>query len=425
VESTLGLEDYPERGQILPLAKTKEGKTVFAWPQFGIDMAKSAMTPGYVAQGGSVTPEDVVDFTLNYGVSPTMRAKPGHKSTTTRDLVENAPSTQALKAKGSAQFKAAENTGVRLKAEKYMDFVLDVNDIATKNKTNPVLHKYLTGVVKELETKVGAEPDVGDLIITRRQLASVARTTAPELEDERRIAMDMIDRLDDTVNTLSNSDVVSGDATSVGSKLAKARKTWSQGAKSQIIDDIMERAETQASGKENGIRIGFRQLLRDKKRIRGFSQEEQNFMKTIVNGTFFTRAKRFAGTMSPFRGGQQSFLGASIGAGAGATIGNAIAGTPGAIVGSMAVPAIGAIAKGAAERATTRRAELARAMATGALDTPVNDMPAALGGAAMRAAPRIAPTAMPEDSAGGPGSASGLVEKMIRDWFTYYSGEMA
>lgn len=425
-EGVMGVDPtLRDRGVLLPLGTNAKGETVMAWPEFMIGLTKSGMLPGHVAEGGSFSPEDAVEFTLNHSLPRTMSRAPGYKPTTKQDLVDNAPSTDALRAAGKDAYEKAYKTGVRLKQEKYMDFVIDMNDIATKNKANPTMHGLLTGVIKELEKKVGEEPDVGDLDMYRRQLASVAKTVAPELADERRIAELVIERLDETVNTLKQSDVLSGDAGAVGPLLQNARKIWTQKSKSGIIDDIIEKAETQASGKENGIRIGFRQLLRNKGKLRGFSQEEIAFMKTIVNGSFFTKAKRFAGTMSPWRGGGQNFLGSTIGMGSGAAIGHAVAGAPGAVIGSMAMPALGAISRAGAEKATLKRAEMARALASGIMDTPTAKPTEMLATGAVRAgAPLSSGALQSEDSIPPDFRASTHLEKKVRDWYMYYSGNV-
>lgn len=61
----LGLEDLETRGTLLPLGKTKEGETVLAWPEIGIEAFKSFTLPGHVTGGGQFEPRDVTNMAID------------------------------------------------------------------------------------------------------------------------------------------------------------------------------------------------------------------------------------------------------------------------------------------------------------------------------------------------------------------------
>ena len=132
--------------------------------------------------------------------------------------------------------------------------------------------------------------------------------------------------------------------------------------KSETIEEIVTNAEMQASGFENGLRIGFRQLLKNKKRMKGFSEDERKIMREIVDGNAGTNLARLVGGFGfRFGSGNQNILGGSIGAGIGYGLLDP--------VGGVAVPAVGTASKLLADRLGRNTADYLRAVAaTGGRD---------------------------------------------------------
>lgn len=64
----LGADPSVDRATFLPMGRTAEGDLTFAWPGALLDMAKSAMLPGHVVQGGAWTPQDAAEMALDYGM---------------------------------------------------------------------------------------------------------------------------------------------------------------------------------------------------------------------------------------------------------------------------------------------------------------------------------------------------------------------
>ena len=364
-KSALGLKDFAERGTLLPLGRTKEGKLEAAIPEVAIGMVESAMLPGHVVKGGKATSQDMLAFAANMGLPATMRRVPGNAgmATSKRAFAQAAPATEKLMMESGKKFGKAEASGVVINDNKYIDFLSGLERQLSDEGIDPMLHPKATAVMKALEKRIGAPVDVGDLQIMRRQIGIAARSTIPELADERRLAMLMQDKLDDMVDNLSDADLARGDRAVLGSNLPEARKLWSMAKKSQTIEDTIERAKLSASGFDTGLKNEFLQLLKNKKKVRGFTSDEIIAMKEIAKGTTRTKVMRYLGRLSPYRGGGSNFLGSGLGSGAGAAVGSFFGGPAGAVVGSMAVPALGAVAYKGAERASLNAAEFARALA--------------------------------------------------------------
>lgn len=178
---------------------------------------------------------------------------------------------------------------------------------------------------------------------------------------EQAIAGRLIDKLDDAVENLSASNIASTGASGKPALdvLKEARQTYRIGKKAQIIEDAVERAQTQASGVENGLRIQFRRILNNPKLKKDFNKQELEAISKVANGDLSTNAMRWLGTFGlPIDQGR-SGLGALLGGGAGAAIGNMVAGGAGATIGGPGLMAIGTAAKVGANNATKNAAEIA------------------------------------------------------------------
>lgn len=365
-----GFADYPERGSVLPIARDKEGDLKFAWPQMAVDVAESFLLPGHAMKGGKVTAEDAAQFTMDAALPAVVKApsRLPTKAAAARKIIETAPSTDDLLAGGGRLLEQARNSGVTFSSDDYDTFINQVSDI-NRGKIVPEIHPRSSAALKSLAGDAGQPRDMEDMMIARRILSQAANTVDPNLADDRRVATMMIERLDDMVNSQLAED---------------GRKLWQAARKSQTIEAIVEKAKTQASGFENGLRIGFRNLLNSKKGTRGFTDQERELMKQIANGDTPTKALRLLGKLSFGSNSGTNFVGGSIGVAGGSSLFGP--------VGAVAAPILGNVAQRAAEGRTVRSAELARALAASGGYMPKTQpaMKAALVEALTRAAGPIA-----------------------------------
>lgn len=353
-QDAFGFNDYVERGTLLPLGKTQDGEIEFAMPQIAVDMATSSLLPGHAYEGGSYTGDDVSRFALDYAVPASISNPSRATPLTRRQFIEAAPSTEDLSSAAGPLFKSAKESGVALTSDRYADFLVDLETRLVNEGIDNMLHPKATAVFDALSRRLGDDPTIGELMTMRRQIGTASNSIAPELADERRIAVIMRENLDGLIDNMTDADIVAGSAAGVSDNLSAARDLWSRSKKSEIIDDIIARAENQASGVENGIRIGFRALLNNPKRLRGFTPDEISAMKEVVAGTASTKALRLLGKLS-FGTKGTNFLGGSIGMAAGSAAGG--------YVGGAAAPILGYMAQKAADASTRRGGDLVRALA--------------------------------------------------------------
>jgi hypothetical protein len=374
-----------KRGTILPIGVNKEGTPEWAVPQIGVDLMESFLLPGRAAQGETITPEEAAKFTLDLSVPAVARRLPGGLGTRPakkKEAIKAAPTTKELLSKGGAKFEEARAGGAKLSADDFVDFLAKtettLNEEGVDQFTKSAFPK-LSGVIDSLTARLGREPNVRDLQIMRKQLVGAGGSAD---KDEARIANQVLDLLDDKVDDLTGLP-------------KEARALWAAGKKSQTIEDIVERAEGQASGFENGLRTGFRQLLNNKKRLRGFTNDEIAIMKEVRDGTISQKALRFIGKGGPSTSGSANFLGASIGSTAGATVGGLLGGPAGAVIGGLGVPAVGFGARLGAASNARRNVDFLRALsATGGEvpRTPTSQLATALAGSGFPLAGTQMPT---------------------------------
>ena len=368
---TYAFDDRKRRGSILPRGETHSGEMVFAAPQWLKNMAESALLPGHVAKGGSYTADDALGFTLDYAIPGSQGRAPAKRG----DFARQAPSTNELRAQSRRYKDEAVKSGVRVTPDSYTDFVADIETMVRANRLNKGLHPGSSNAFDELSSAVGQEMDVDDLHTLRRLVGSAMRSTDPDKADDRRIAGLIQERLDEYVDNLQSKDIVTGDPTKLGGNLKMFRSLYSRSKKSEQIEEIIAKAERQASGFENGIRIGFRNLLNRRGGTKGFTKAEIHLMEQIASGgTSGQKLMRLLGKLSFDKQGGSNFLGGSIGVAGGSAAGSTVAGPLGAAIGGMTAPVVGAAGQRAAEKLALDNAMLARAMVATGRSAPPNSL---------------------------------------------------
>lgn len=285
-----------------------------------------------------------------------------------RSAAASAPTGDDLRVAADAIYKSAENVPLARSslATAAQGMVADATRRGLDADLTPGAAKVADRIV-DAATDPNPTLAFRDLDILRRKAAIPAGNLANPTESA--IGSRFVDALDDFVEGVDPA---------LSDEIGKARDMWGRLRRSELIETAIAKAKDQASGFENGLRVQFRAILSNPKKLRGFSDSEVEAIRAVVKGTPFGNILRKIGVMGISRGSGGSGLGALTGTGFGATVGTALAGPIGGAIGAMIPPAVGSLAKFAAERGTAGRANLARGLA-------------AAGG--VRATPRLLPTA--------------------------------
>lgn len=365
VEERFGLEEGIERPSIIPVPSiSPEGKADLSdWtaPEWVESLARSVELPGHVALGGDYTMGDVTESALTVGL-PALRGIGGttmkQTPSLTRQMIKEAPTAEQLKKQSQQLFSKSSGSGAVVSDEGVFNMLSGIQDRMLKSGFDPDAHPKAATALKVLGKRIGYDADFAELQQMRQFAADVAGAPDPS---EARIGSIMLDQIDNHIENLSDADLiagVAGSAEKAASDLSKARALWGRMRKREMIDEVFKKAENQASGVENGLRTGFRQILNNKKKSRGFTKSELEAMEEVVQGSFTTNTLKKLGKIGPGLGQQSNMLGAGLGAGAAYGLGGP--------VGAIMAPTAGVVAQKLGERGTRLAAEKARALASGA-----------------------------------------------------------
>jgi hypothetical protein len=341
-----------ERATLLPFGRDAQGNTQFAVPQLALEFARGVILPGQAARGVPTTERDITEGALA-GFAPATKGVLATRASTragklTAKQIAEAPSSVDLTKASGKKFTAARQAGGGLSPDDYVGFLAGAERDIVEEGVDAALHPKLTNVFNVLTKKIGNEMDAQDLHKIRRTINIAVDSLEP---DEARIARVLRNNFDDFVEDLPGTD-----------KWVEARNLYIKARKAETVERAINKAGSTASGLENGLRIEFRKILGDPRKIRSFSPAERKAMQAVVDGDFTTNTLKRIGKISFGSGAQSGFLGGSVGVAGGAALGGP--------AGAVLAPVIGFGAQKGAEKGTLRAANTLRALVAGARPEP-------------------------------------------------------
>ena len=274
-------------------------------------------------------------------------------------LIDSSPDIKDLKAKSREIYKEIDEAGATVDQDKFLDLVMDIEKTAKKMGYDKDVTPKVSGVLRRVNEELDNVQKVSDIDTLRKVAQGAAGSDLPA---EAAIGGAIIQNIDDFFDGLKPSDLKGENISGVGKKYKDARALWGQGRKSEMIKEAFDKADNQASGLENGLRVQFRNILNNKKKRKLLTSEEVAEMNKVIQGTKGANAAKFLGKFGISENQATSMLGASVGVGGGAALGSAVAGSGGAGIGAILVPAIGQVSKKLAQRLTNNNAKMADAI---------------------------------------------------------------
>jgi len=278
----LGVDPELARNAISPLYRTKpyeKGKPFwegmeFRTPQVATDMMRGATLPGHAMQGGSYSEEDVTKMAWDatpLGRSPASTVR----KPTPGEFIKGAPSTDDLSRSAGKMYDRMKASGIHAGGPELTRTIEKMQSGALREGVDLGKDSLTPGakrIVEMLDEVSGTTPNLRWLENTRRHMGAAVDTAfRKDNKNDARITMDMMDKLDNYVDELSGLP-------------AKARALWHKKAKSEVIDRMLERATNSASGFENGLKLEANRLLKNDRRVRGFTKAEKKAIKRIADG---------------------------------------------------------------------------------------------------------------------------------------------
>lgn len=272
-----------------------------------------------------------------------------------KTAAKGAPTTEELRAAGNAAYKAVDDAGVQIKPEAFDRTRATILDDLRANTGFDELpgpgsltpnSARVSEIMGQASTRMAGDPTAAlpfKAVDQMRRQAGAAAGNVSNKTDQG-AGMTIISGLDDMIAKLGPGDVVAGDVSALQAALPKARETWAKMTKSQRIDDAIEAGGDYLSGASSGIRNQFKNILRNPKLARGFSDAEKVAMRKVVSGSIPEQLL--------------NLVGGGLGQMATAIGGGAMGGVPGFLAGTAAA----AGARKLAEKVTTGKAETVRAL---------------------------------------------------------------
>ena len=318
----------------------------------GIAYAAGATMPAALAE---IAGAGIANKALPKGaVSPVARRAAGDAKAAmqgrvaTKAIKAAAPGTDDLRARASALYKEIDDIGGVIPRVQTQRLAANLSGSLKREGYNPKIHPKLGGVLDEVDNLAQGNASLQDIDTLRKVAANAAASIDPS---EARLGSMVIDRIDDFIDSV---DLKSTGGARAGQLYGEARSLWSRARKGELIAEAMEKAKNQASGFENGLRTQFRALLNNKRKMRGFNAEEKAAIAQIVRGGPTENIMKQLGKFGFTADQSSSMLLSSLGIAGGATIGGG--------AGAVAVPAVGTVARRAAERLTRNNAGMADAL---------------------------------------------------------------
>lgn len=268
-------------------------------------------------------------------------------------LTEIAPSIDKLKDTSRAIYREIDDAGVTVRSDAVTDLTDKINKVARDAGVDPNITPASNSALARFNN-LGDEPiSVSDLDTLRKVAQNAAGSQVPA---DANVARLMIDEIDSFLDNAAPQTFLTGKkaGTEVAKKYKAARGLWKKARKAELLQDAFTRADLQASGLENGIRIQLRQILNSPKKRRFFSNKEKALMRDVVEGDVARNTLKKFGRLAVGEGQATNVLGAT----GGMFLGGAAAGAPGAI----AVPLVGEISRRLSRRLTQNKANLTEAI---------------------------------------------------------------
>lgn len=256
-------------------------------------------------------------------------------------ILANSPTLQQLRTKTSSLYRQANESGVVFNG--FDEFATKLRTDILGQGARPRLTDKTIAVLDEIDKFKGQPMNFEQLDGLRRVAQIAASATEPA---EKRLGVKIIEAIDDFA--LQGDEAVSGIA-------KRARNLWGRVRRDELIGQAIEKARLNASGTEQGLRVEFRKILTNAKKLRGFTKDEQNAMRQIVKGTTAGNILRGIGKLgfNP-RATTSNVVGGAVGTGAGGLVG----GVPGA----LAVQGAASGSRLVSERLANRNAQVLAAM---------------------------------------------------------------
>jgi spore germination cell wall hydrolase CwlJ-like protein len=253
------------------------------------------------------------------------------------------PTRQEVMGAAKQGYNAFKDSGLEISAPAITNLSKEISAGINEAGFLDVLAPKTHGVLSKFaEAPDGSFVSAVQLHGLRKAIGKAAGSTDPTEKAAASVAMR---KLDQFMANIPDDAVKSGNAAGASATLTEANQNYAAAKRAEQVGTAEGRAQLNASSAGSGANIdnttrqAFKSLLRNPKLMRGWSEEEVQQVKKIVDGTFVGNAARLIGKLAP-----TGIVSSGLSGGTGFAIGGP--------AGAVAFPAIGYVAKKLADGLT-------------------------------------------------------------------------
>jgi hypothetical protein len=273
-DQALGFIDEKTSGKLQPRGMMEKG----------VDLASELMTPVGMLGAGKKTISGM-EAILNPASAVSKVAKQAMPTNEiTQGAIQKMDSEQLRKA-ASGIYDQAEKKGGVLKPEFTNQFLDDLQDIVPQTKAGKLFsgENEVSGLLKRAQALRDSPVSLREVQEMDEELGALIESNMDMGKPTKigRSFLEIQSRLRDAVQNASPENVV-------GSKegfdlLKRGRDLWSRQARLRDVERIITRAEY-TENPSTALRTGFKNLLTNPKKLRGYSKQEQEAIKKAASG---------------------------------------------------------------------------------------------------------------------------------------------
>lgn len=262
------------------------------------------------------------------------------------------PDTAGLHAASQAAYRAADQSGAIIAPNVVQSASNVLETVLQGANLDAAAHPASARALAQIQSRLDEATQRGGLrfedISNLRTFVTDAMAGAEG--PDRRVASILSREFNKFLDELTPQDIIGGGNIDEAVAAYRAgQATWGRYLRSAELDEMMRVAQATPAGYEQGLINEFRKLYRDPERWARYTPEEQDAIRQVISGGPISSVLRLFGKAAP-----TGIVSTGGGAGVGALIGTGM-GNP--LAGAVAVPALGAGAKFAADFATRRAAD--------------------------------------------------------------------
>lgn len=277
-----------------------------------------------------------------------------------------APTTEEIKASGRAKFSQAKAMDVKITQPAVDRIVTAMEDYAKDDRLKPYVEKQTLNLLDEFRAQRASDVDWQDMMKDRAVFRKIERDDLTSHQgkatSDGMAAGRMVDIIDREMGNVPDAEITgAGNPDEIRRLYKEGNRDWKMYRDAEAIDDAFYSADISAKAArgdyDGAVRDAFRRLAKPGQ-IERFSPDAQDAILEAVKADKVERAQRFIAKFSPEQRPWSSLIGAVV---AGHAVGP---------LGSLAIPAAGALGNWMAGARTLGQAQRASAIVRGGVQPP-------------------------------------------------------